>query len=53
MTVPKECPRGGGSERLTGHDPSEREGPSASEGTCPGRREAGGWGTVRRSGAGV
>ena len=26
---------GGGSERLTGHDPSE------SEGTCPGRREAG------------
>ena len=27
---------GGGSERLTGN------GPSASEGTCPGRREAGG-----------
>ena len=26
---------GGGSERLTGHDTSE------SEGTCPGRREAG------------
>ena len=26
---------GGGSERLTGHDPSE------SEGKCPGRREAG------------